>query len=47
VLPAGAVAEVGGKSTTAADVSVDAATADEVGRWSHGSTPFGISVEHF
>jgi hypothetical protein len=47
MLPTGAGAEVGGEPTAAADASVDAAVADEVGRWSCGGTPFGTSEEHY
>ncbi len=47
VLPAGAGAEVGGEPTAAADASVDAAVAGEVGRRSRGGTPSGTLGEHY
>jgi hypothetical protein len=47
VLLTGAGAEVGGMPTAAADTGVDAATAGEVSRWSHGGTPSDTSGEHF
>jgi hypothetical protein len=45
VPPAGAAAKVGGEPTTAADAG--AGVAVEVGRWSRGGTPSGISEEHY
>jgi hypothetical protein len=40
-------AEVGGKSTTAADAgAASAGAADEAGRWGRGGTPSGTWEEH-
>jgi hypothetical protein len=45
--PAGADAEVDEEPTAAADAGVDAAVADEVGRWNRGGMLSGTLEEHF
>jgi hypothetical protein len=47
VLPAGADAGVGREPTVAIDTGVNAAVANEVGRWGRDGTPSGTLEGHY